>query len=207
MITVLPTSVPAVQKTFTVSLTSASNNVAISTTAGTLSLVVSQYGNPYGVISFIGNNLIPLIVNELDTTVNTFALTLVRTGIITDAATVTFIVSGNAVSQSVSPTSGSVTFQPGSSQVQISLGVLPDGVPELDNTYTVTLTSATGPATIDALGSVATFIIPYATLVHITLWSPDSILCSCDHTSHCGHVTMHTSHCGHVTMHTSHTNT
>ena len=160
-IIILPTSVPEVQKTFTVTLTSATNNVAISATAGTLSLVVSQYGNPYGEISFLGNNLTPLTVYELEATVNTFSLTLVRTGIVTDSATVTFVVAGSALAQSVSPTGGLVIFQPGSSQVQISMGVLPDGTPELDATYTVTLTSAIGPATINALGSVATFIVPY----------------------------------------------
>ena len=73
----------------------------------------------------------------------------------------TFVVAGNDLARSVSPAGGSVTFQTGVSQVQISLSVLSDGVPELDATYTVTLTSATGLAIINALGSVVTFIVPY----------------------------------------------
>ena len=70
-----------------------------------------------------------------------------------------FSVSGKSPSTDVSPVTGSITFQEGQSASTITLEILADQTPELDEQFTVVLTGATGGAVIDSDASSSTFII------------------------------------------------
>ena len=54
---------------------------------------------------------------------------------------------------------GVVTFQEGDLYGYLVLSIIPDGVPELDEVYTVTLTGATGGAVLDSEAVTSTFKI------------------------------------------------
>ena len=59
----------------------------------------------------------------------------------------------------VYPTSGTIHFASGLSQVDFSLDILDDSDPELEETFTVILSQPTGGALLDSQASRSTFII------------------------------------------------
>ena len=59
----------------------------------------------------------------------------------------------------LSPVTGSVIFEEGAVYVPIELYIIPDNVPELLETYTVTLTGINGKATLNSDTTTSTFNI------------------------------------------------
>ena len=59
----------------------------------------------------------------------------------------------------ISPLEGSVVLSIGVSRVNITLTILADRVPEVEEAFSLRLTEAQGGATIDAARSVSTFSI------------------------------------------------
>ena len=62
----------------------------------------------------------------------------------------------------VHPSSGTLLLASGLSQVDLSLEILDDSDPELEETFTLILSQPTGGATLDPLAATSTFIIRYA---------------------------------------------
>lgn len=61
----------------------------------------------------------------------------------------------------VYPTSGTIFFASGLSQVDFSIYILDDADPELEETFTLILSQPTGGATLDSEAARSTFIIRY----------------------------------------------
>lgn len=59
----------------------------------------------------------------------------------------------------VYPTTGTILFASGLSQVDFSLDILDDADPELEETFTVILSQPTGGAMLDSQATQSTFII------------------------------------------------
>ena len=146
------------EETFTVTLISASNNVFILPDQSSVAITVSQVGMPFGEIAFFGDALQLQRVSEQET----LTLPLIRTEETVGATVVLFTVTGDTPPDSeVSPFSGNVSFGTGQSQADLVLVILADSLPELEETYTVTLREATGGAAINPLAAVSTFVIRY----------------------------------------------
>ena len=70
-----------------------------------------------------------------------------------------FIVTGPTPDIDIAPVNGSVVFQEGQSNSAIVLQILSDQTPELDEEYTVTLTSVTGDTVLNTNTITSTFKI------------------------------------------------
>lgn len=66
----------------------------------------------------------------------------------------------------ISPLEGSVVLPIGVSRVNITLTILPDRVPEVEEAFSLRLTRAQGGATIDTARNVSTFSIRRVTVNH-----------------------------------------
>ena len=83
-----------------------------------------------------------------------------------------FVVTADDMSISyydVTPTNGSVSFSDGQSFTTLEIQILPDSSPEHDETFTVTLTGATGGTTINPDISSAMFTIRSTWPSHLAL--------------------------------------
>ena len=164
-ITVLPSSGPEPEERFIVSLTSASNNVFIRPNLANATIIVTQRGMPFGTIGFFGDALRTQVVDEEQTT-HTFSLPLARTGSTVGTASVLFTVTraggGASPGEDVTPTNGSVRFVSGQAQASLELQILADSEPELNETFTVTLTGVVGGANLDSQATMSTFVIRYS---------------------------------------------
>ena len=145
------------EETFTITIISASNNVFILPDQNSVSITVSQVGMPFGEIAFFGDALELQRVSEQET----LSLPLIRTQETVGATVVLFAVTGDSPDLDVSPFSSNVSFGAGQSRAELVLVILPDSLPELEETYTVTLQGATGGAAINPLAAVSMFVIRY----------------------------------------------
>ena len=159
---VLPSASDEVEEMFTVTLNSASNNVLLDSTRNQATITVDQRGMPFGEVSFLGEALAGLRTNELRTN-STISLSVARTGDLAGTLQVSFTVtrvgSPDPVDLDLIPSGGSFLFPAGVGQVSLLLTVLADDVAEMDETFAITLTQATGGASINAQASTATLVI------------------------------------------------
>ena len=159
----LPSSGPEPEETFTATLLTASNNVNIDPQLANATITVLQRGMPFGTIGFFGDALRTQVVEE-ELTTRSLSLPLARTGSSVGAVSVLFIVTrvgGSNPETDVTPSSGSVSFVSGRTQANLDLQILADSEPELNETFTVTLTQVVGGANLDPQATVSTFVIRY----------------------------------------------
>ena len=165
-IIVLPSSGDEAEEMFTVTLTRVSNNLFLDSARSQATITVAQRGTPFGEVSFLGESLTGVRTNEQSTN-STVSLSVARTGDLTGAIQVSFAITrigGSAGSQDpveldLVPSSGFVLFPSGIGQVSLQLTVLADDLSEMDETFSVALTRATGAATINSQAATATLII------------------------------------------------
>ena len=159
----LPSSADEVEEIFTVSLTSTSNNVLIDSTRSQANVTVEQRGMPFGEISFLGEAVAGLRVNEQNEN-STVSFSVARTGDLVGTLQVSFVVNRVGNSQDpteldVLPAGGTFLFPAGVGRVSLELTVLADDVSEMDETFAVVLTESTGGAVINSQASTATLVI------------------------------------------------
>lgn len=162
VIFVLPTFTDEPEETFTVSLIATTNNVIIDSAISRVVITVQQNGSPFGVISFLGDVIGDQRVNE-ETTSSILSFPLVRIGDFFGAVQVSYSVSRvggvDPVEDDVRPASGSVVFPSLQGRASLDLTIVADGVAEAEEAFIVTLTTATGGATVNALANSASFVI------------------------------------------------
>ena len=158
-IIILSSSEDEPEEQFTVSLVLASGNVAIDPLSSSATITVAQRGMPFGEIGFFGDVLETLVVSEEEGVEQPFSLPLVRSGPAIGKVAVTYEIQG--AEADVSPSLGTVTFFPTESQASLELAVVPDTIPELEETYTVVLTGASGGAAINTEANTAMFRIRF----------------------------------------------
>ncbi len=161
-VVVLSTSIDEPEEMFRVSLISTSNDVAIDSNFNQVTITVGQNGSPFGTISFLGEVLGDLQVQEMDVPV-TLSLPLERDGGLSTEVNVVYTVTrvsgdGDTVELDVTPATGLVTFLVSQGRASIDLTILPDNVGELDEMFQVTLSETSG-ATINPQAGVARFTI------------------------------------------------
>lgn len=164
MVLPLPTMATAErEEIFTVSLISTTNDVIINSALNRVAITVEQNGSPSGVVSFLGDALSTQRVTE--GAVNTiFSLPLERDGDNSAPVDVGFVVSrvngdGEPVALDVTPSSGTATFPVLQGRTDIVLTIIADQVAELDEAYSVQLTSVSSEASINPQANTANFII------------------------------------------------
>lgn len=162
-IIVLPSSGDEAEEVFTVTLTRVSNNILLDPASSQATITVGQRGTPFGEVSFLGESLAGVRTNEQSTN-STISLSVARTGDLTGAVQVSFAVtriggSQDPVELDLIPSSGFVIFPSGIGQVSLQFTVLADDLSEMDETFSVALTRATGGATINSQAATATLII------------------------------------------------
>ena len=160
---VLPSSGDEAQEAFTVTLTRVSNNILLDSTRSQATITVAQRGTPFGEVSFLGESLAGVRTNEQSTN-STISLSVARTGDLTGAIQVSFVItrvggSQDPVELDLVPSSGFIFFPSGIGQVSLQLTVLADDLSERDETFSIALTRATGGATINSQAATATLII------------------------------------------------
>ncbi len=161
----LPSSGDEAEEMFTVTLTRVSNNIFLDSARSQATVTVAQRGTPFGEVSFLGESLAGVRTNEQNTN-STVSLSVARSGDLTGAIQVSFAITrvGSAGSQDpvaldLIPSSGFVIFPSGIGQVSLQLTVLADDLSEMEETFSVALTRATGGATINSQAGTATLII------------------------------------------------
>lgn len=161
-IIVLPTTSDEQQESFTVSLISSTGNVAIDSSLSSVVITVQQNGSPFGTVSFLGDAITTQRVMEQDTS-STLSLPLERDGGLSASVSVSYLVSRSGSNEQaqldVAPVSGTAVFPAFVGRTTLDLTILQDDTPEQDETFSVTLLSATGGAAINPLANTATFII------------------------------------------------
>ena len=159
---VLPSTADEVEEMFTISLNSASNNVLLDSARSRATITVNQRGMPFGEISFLGEALVGLRTNELSTN-STISLSVARTGDLLGTVQVSFTVtrvgSQDPVELDLYPSSGTFLIPTGVGRVTLELTVLADDVSEMDETFAIMLTGATGGAVINSQASTASLVI------------------------------------------------
>lgn len=90
---ILPSDGDEEEKTFTVNLRFASNNVDINAERQTVTITIAQRGMPYGIIGFFGDALQPQKVNEGEEN-QTLVLPMARSSPALGNAEITFVVTG-----------------------------------------------------------------------------------------------------------------
>ena len=162
-IIVLPSSADEAEEMFTVTLTQVSNNIFLDSARSQATVTVAQRGTPFGEVSFLGESLAGVQTNEQSAN-STVSLSVARTGDLSGAIQVSFAVtrvgsSQDPVELDLTPSSGFVVFPSGIGQVSLQLTVLADDLSEMDETFSVALTRATGGATINSQAATATLVI------------------------------------------------
>ena len=161
---VLPSSADEVEETFTVTLNSATNDVLIDSMRSQANITVDQRGMPFGEISFLGEAVAGLRVNEQNEN-STVSLSVARSGGLVGTLQISFVVnrvdSQDPAELDVFPSRGTFLFPAGVGRVSLDLTVLADDVSEMDETFAVVLTESTGGAVINSQASTATLVIMY----------------------------------------------
>lgn len=148
------------EESFTLTLTSTTNEVLIDPALNSITITVQQNGSPLGVVSFLGDAIRTQRVTEDFV----LSLPLARDGDLDAVVDVSYVVSrvagdGLPVALDVTPASGTVAFPILQGRASIDLTILTDSVAESDEMFNVTLSAVTAGASINPQASTAMFII------------------------------------------------
>ena len=148
------------EESFTLTLTSTTNNVLIDPALNNVTITIQQNGSPLGVVSFLGDAIRTQRVTEGFN----LSLPLARDGDLDAGVDVSYVVArvngdGMPVALDVTPVSGTVTFPVLQSGASIALTILTDSIAEIDEMFSVTLSPVTAGISINPQASTAMFII------------------------------------------------
>ncbi|KAM8865111.1 adhesion G-protein coupled receptor V1 isoform 2-T2 [Synchiropus picturatus] len=148
---ILPHGDVEVEETFTIELLS--EDMDVDPHGGSITLTVEKFGDPNGIVQFTAESLQERVYNESTEEEGPLNITLPvtrREGVAGDIRIQWQIRSDADMSGDFQVTSGSVTILDGQREAEIVLTLMPDDLPELEELYTVLLTSVEGGATLDA---------------------------------------------------------
>ncbi|XP_040275580.1 adhesion G-protein coupled receptor V1 [Bufo bufo] len=172
-LTVLPHGEIEVQEKFIVVLRVASGTTEIDPKAENVTLTILKFGDLNGIVQFAAESLLKKNYTEPETTDGPLNITLIikriqgTLGILTVYWQLTSV---SDIDGDFTATSGWILIPDGQTVAEITLQLLPDDVPELEETYMVQLTSVDGGADLDKGKSVVWFTVlanddPYGVFV------------------------------------------
>ncbi|XP_044225055.1 adhesion G-protein coupled receptor V1 isoform X2 [Thunnus albacares] len=150
---ILPHGEVEVEETFVVELNILSGDMDIDPQAGSVTLKIEKFGDPNGIVQFTENALRERVYNESTEAEGPFNVSLYitrREGVMGNITVHWQIQSDSDMAGDFLALSGSVMILEGQREAEIVLSLMPDTVPELEELYTVQLTSVEGGATLDA---------------------------------------------------------
>ncbi|XP_036383544.1 LOW QUALITY PROTEIN: adhesion G-protein coupled receptor V1 [Megalops cyprinoides] len=152
-LTILPHGEVEVEETFVVMLGLLSGDTDIDPRAGSFALTIEKFGDPNGIVQFVDQDLIERTYNEPDDMEGPLSISLRitrREGVMGNITVFWVILSDSDTTGDFSALRGSVTIPAGQRNAEVRLLLLPDSVPELEEVYTVRLSSVEGGAELDA---------------------------------------------------------
>ncbi|KAG9488005.1 hypothetical protein GDO78_007684 [Eleutherodactylus coqui] len=161
-LTVLPYKDIEVQEKFIVVLSVASGTTEIDPKAGNVTLTIQKFGDPNGIVQFAAESLVKKNYTEPENTESPLNITLILKRIQGTLGNLTVywqLTSASDTHGDFTVTSGWVVIPDGQNVAEITLQLLPDDVPELEETYMVQLTSVEGGADLDKGKSVVWFTV------------------------------------------------
>eukprot|EP00064_Thunnus_orientalis_P005520 superscaffoldBa00000542_g5534 len=150
---ILPHGEVEVEETFVIELNILSGDMDIDPQAGSVTLKIEKFGDPNGIVQFTENALRERVYNESTEAEGPFNVSLYitrREGVMGNITVHWQIQSDSDMAGDFLALSGSVMILEGQREAEIVLSLMPDTVPELEELYTVQLTSVEGGATLDA---------------------------------------------------------
>ncbi|XP_056394317.1 adhesion G-protein coupled receptor V1 isoform X2 [Hyla sarda] len=151
-LTILPHGEIEVQKKFIIVLSVANGTTEIDPKAGNVTLTIQKFGDPNGIVQFAAESLLKKNYTEPENTEGplNIALSIKRIqGTLGNLTVYWQLTSASDILGDFTMTSGWVVIPDGQNVAQIILQLLPDDVPELEETYMVQLTSVDGGADLD----------------------------------------------------------
>uniref|UniRef100_A0A8C7IVD8 Adhesion G-protein coupled receptor V1 n=1 Tax=Oncorhynchus kisutch TaxID=8019 RepID=A0A8C7IVD8_ONCKI len=151
-LSILPHGEVEVAETFVVMLELLSGDLDIDPQAGSVTLKIEKFGDPNGIVQFTEEDLRERVYSEptdREGPLNISLLITRREGVMGNITVHWQILSDSDTSGDFSGLSGSVVILEGQRGAEVVLALLPDAVPELEELYTLRLSTVEGGATLD----------------------------------------------------------
>ncbi|XP_035385851.1 adhesion G-protein coupled receptor V1 [Electrophorus electricus] len=153
---ILPHGEVEVEETFVVRLSLLMGDMDIDSRASSVTLKIAKFGDPNGIVQFTAEDLREHVYSEPAAGEGPLDITLLvmrREGVMGNITVYWEISSESEVSGDFATLQGSTIILAGQQVAEITLALLPDTVPELEEIYTVRLVSVDGGAKLDANSS------------------------------------------------------
>ncbi|XP_049326601.1 adhesion G-protein coupled receptor V1 isoform X2 [Astyanax mexicanus] len=153
---ILPHGEVEVEETFVVKLRVVSGEMGVDARAGSVTLRIAKFGDPNGIVQFTDPDLKERVYSEPadgERPLNISLLITRREGVMGNITVFWEIFSESDTTGDFSALRGSAIILAGQRVGEITLSLLPDSVPELEEVYTVQLTSVEGGAELDTFRS------------------------------------------------------
>ncbi|XP_076853827.1 adhesion G-protein coupled receptor V1 [Brachyhypopomus gauderio] len=150
---ILPHGEVEVEETFVVRLSLLLGDVDIDSRGSSITLRIAKYGDPNGIVQFTAEDLREHVYNEpadSDGPLNISLVLMRREGVMGNITVHWQISSDSEVLGDFATLRGSTTILAGQRLAEVTLALLPDTVPELEEVFTVRLVSVDGGAELDA---------------------------------------------------------
>nr|Q6JAN0.1 RecName: Full=Adhesion G-protein coupled receptor V1; AltName: Full=G-protein coupled receptor 98; AltName: Full=Monogenic audiogenic seizure susceptibility protein 1 homolog; AltName: Full=Very large G-protein coupled receptor 1; Flags: Precursor [Danio rerio]AAT07468.1 very large G-protein coupled receptor-1 [Danio rerio] len=149
---ILPHGEVEVTEKFIIMLSVISGEMGVDPRAGSVTLTIEKFGDPNGIVQFTEQDLKERIYSEPSDSEGPLKVSVLvtrREGVMGNITVFWEILSDADTSGDFAALRGSVIILAGQRLAEIILTLLPDSVPELEETYTLRLTSVEGGAELD----------------------------------------------------------
>ncbi|XP_063820072.1 adhesion G-protein coupled receptor V1 [Pseudophryne corroboree] len=159
---ILPHGEIEVQEKFIVVLSIVSGTIDVDPKAGNVTLTIQKFGDPNGIVQFAAESLLRKNYTEPEASEGPLNITFIVKRVQGTLGNLTVywqLTSVLDIQSDFTMTSGWVIIPDGQIVANITIQLLPDDVPELDETYKIQLTSVEGGADLDNDKSVSWFSV------------------------------------------------
>ncbi|KAI4876542.1 hypothetical protein NFI96_002228 [Prochilodus magdalenae] len=159
---ILPHGEVEVEEAFVVRLSILSGEMDIDPKAGSVTLRIAKFGDPNGIVQFTEQDLRERVYSEPadgEGPLNISLLITRREGVMGNITVFWEVLSDSDMTGDFAALHGSTIILAGQRVGEIALSLLPDSVPELEETYTVRLSAVEGGAELDAERSTTRIIV------------------------------------------------
>ncbi|XP_075069096.1 adhesion G-protein coupled receptor V1 [Mixophyes fleayi] len=161
-LTILPHGEIEVQEKFIVVLSIGSGTIDIDPKAGNVTITIQKFGDPNGIVQFAAESLLKKNYTEPEASEGPLNITFIIKRVQGTLGNLTVywqLTSVSDIQSDFTGTSGWVVIPDRQNVANITVQILPDDVPELDETYMVQLTSVEGGADLDNDKNVLWFTV------------------------------------------------